>query len=97
MNIDNLVAMANQIGDFFDAAPDRTEALDGLTQHIRRFWAPRMRIQLTDYWKDGGPTLSPIVREALAAHSILPTPVPVRTANPTKAAERHAWDGDSES
>ncbi len=98
MNIDNLVTMANQIGTFFEAVPDRAEALDGISQHIRRFWAPRMRRQLDDHvTRDGGADLLPIVREAMAAQSILPTPVPVRTADPVEAAAQHAFDGDTES
>jgi formate dehydrogenase subunit delta len=97
MNIDNLVHMANQIGDFFDPMPDREEALDGVCQHIRRYWAKRMREQFTAHWKDGGEGMSPIVREMMGSRSILPTPVPVRTADPVKAAEQHAWDGKTES
>ena len=98
MNIDNLVSMANQIGEFFDAMPDREEALDGITSHIRKFWAPRMRQQLTAYWADGHhDTFRPIVLEALARESILPTAVPVRTRDPVKAAEQHAFDGKTES
>ena len=97
MNIDNLVLMANQIGAFFDAMPDRDEAHDGVTQHIRRFWAPRMREQLTEHWKAGGAGMTPIVLESLEAHSILPTAVPVRTSDPVEAANRHAWEGDTES
>jgi formate dehydrogenase subunit delta len=98
MNVDNLVHMANHIGEFFLAVPDREEALDGISQHIRKFWAPRMRIRLTDYWsKEGGTGLDPLVLEALQTHSILPTPVPVRTSDPAKAAEQHAFDGKTES
>ena len=98
MNIDNLVGMANQIGTFYEAMPDREEALEGITDHIRKFWAPRMRRQLTAWWSDGqGDDLRPIVRDALAAHSILPTPVPVRACDPDEAAKRHAFDGTSES
>jgi formate dehydrogenase subunit delta len=98
MNIDNLVAMANQIGEFFEAMPDREEALAGITDHIRKFWAPRMRQQLTTYRTDGHvDAFRPIVLEALTRHSILPTPVPVRTDDPVKAAEQHAFDGKTES
>ena len=43
MNIANLVSMANQIGTFFDAMPDRDEATRGVATHIRKYWAPRMR------------------------------------------------------
>ena len=37
MDIDNLVHMANRIGHFFAAMPDRAEALDGVATHIRKF------------------------------------------------------------
>lgn len=48
MHVDKLVTMANRIGQFFSAMPDREEALDGIAQHIRRFWEPRMRHALLD-------------------------------------------------
>ena len=43
MNSDNLVKMANQIGTFFEAMPDREEAVADIASHIKRFWEPRMR------------------------------------------------------
>ena len=46
MDIHNLVSMANQIGQFFSAYPDREEALEGIANHIRKFWEPRMRLKL---------------------------------------------------
>jgi formate dehydrogenase subunit delta len=46
MDADNLIRMANRIGDFFQAIPDREEALAGITEHLRKFWEPRMRRQL---------------------------------------------------
>ena len=67
MDIDNLVRMANRIGEFFAAMPDRAEAKDGIVTHLRKFWAPRMRSQLLAHVDDAGATsaLSPLVREAL--------------------------------
>ena len=97
MNIDNLVTMANQIGTFFDAMPDRDEALDGIAGHIRKFWALRMREQLTAHWMRGGGGLVPIVRDALATHSLLPTDVPSDAHDPTPVGTRHDWDGGTES
>ncbi len=98
MNVDNLVSMANQIGEFFDAMPDRAEAVEGIAQHIRRFWAPRMRQQLTAHWSAGHrDAFRPIVAEMLATHSILPTAVTVATNDPKKAAAQHAFDGKTES
>ena len=69
MNVDNLVQMANQIGEFFSAYPDRQEALDGIANHIRRFWEPRMRTSLLDALAGGElKELSPLVNEALLAN-----------------------------
>lgn len=46
MDAENLVRMANRIGEFFIAMPDRVEAKSGIADHIRKFWDPRMREQL---------------------------------------------------
>lgn len=43
MNKDNLIRMANQIGQFFESMPDRSEAEAGIINHIKKFWDPRMR------------------------------------------------------
>jgi formate dehydrogenase subunit delta len=69
MDIDNLVRMANRIGDFFQAMPDRDEALGGIAAHIRRFWEPRMRHRLAQALAtpESAP-LHPLVREALERH-----------------------------
>lgn len=69
MHIESLVKMANQIGGFFDAMPDRDEALQELVQHIRRFWEPRMRSALLAH-VDGRASegLSATVTEAIARH-----------------------------
>jgi formate dehydrogenase subunit delta len=62
-----LVRLANRIGDFFEAFPDREEAIDGVAEHLRKFWEPRMRRQLYGYL-DGpqaGAGLSALVLEAV--------------------------------
>jgi len=48
MHLENLVSMANQIGAFFSAYPDRQEALEGIATHIHKFWEPRMRLRLIE-------------------------------------------------
>lgn len=68
MNTDNLVKMANQIGEFFAAMPDRDEAIADIASHIRRFWEPRMRRALLARIDDGGDGIDGIVREAVARH-----------------------------
>jgi len=49
VNIEHLIKMANQIGDFFAAMPDRDEGLDGVASHIEKFWEPRMRTALLNF------------------------------------------------
>lgn len=72
MHADNLVRMANRIGQFFDAMPDRPEALEGLAMHIQKFWEPRMRLALQAHIADpaalAADPLDPIVMEALRTH-----------------------------
>jgi formate dehydrogenase subunit delta len=68
MNVDNLIEMANRIGEFFDSMPDHEEAVDGVADHIRRFWEPRMRLAILAALDDEGAGMEPIVREALHRH-----------------------------
>lgn len=75
MDLDNLITMANRIGAFFEAMPDRDAALAGIAEHIRKFWEPRMRSQLLaaiDAGRAGA--LSDVVRAALDAHRLALTP-----------------------
>lgn len=70
MDVDNLVRMANRIGEFFEAMPDRAEALDGVAQHLRRYWEPRMRTALLDHVaQQAGHGLTPFVLEAISARA----------------------------
>lgn len=48
-NIEHLIKLANRIGDFFEALPDREEGLAGIANHIQKFWEPRMRIALLSF------------------------------------------------
>jgi len=65
MNIEHLVRMANDIGNFFKADPDHAQAVDGITSHLRRFWEPRMRKEIVAYAEGGGAGMSDLVREAV--------------------------------
>lgn len=66
MNIDNLVQMANAIGLFFESMPDRDEAIDGVANHLRRYWEPRMRRQLLEAAdRTGTPVLHPLLSAAI--------------------------------
>lgn len=69
MDIDNLVRMANRIGDFFEAMPDAKQARDGVADHLRHFWNPRMRAEILQHLDaTGGAKLKPVVVEALRKH-----------------------------
>jgi formate dehydrogenase subunit delta len=67
MNTGNLVKMANQIGAFFEAMPDREEAVSGVANHIRNTWDRRMREALLQHLaahEEAG--LKSVVRDAVA-------------------------------
>lgn len=53
MKPEHMVHMANQIAGFFAAYP-REQAIDGIADHLKKFWEPRMRAALIDYVKGGG-------------------------------------------
>jgi formate dehydrogenase subunit delta len=63
MALADIVRMANQISDFFAAYPHDTAVKETAT-HIRNFWDPRMRKQLSDHLAAGGEGLKPIALEA---------------------------------
>lgn len=66
MDIDNLVHMANRIGEFFEAMPDHREACEGIAQHLQRYWEPRMRRELVAHVQSNeGTGLRPLVLEAV--------------------------------
>ena len=67
MTINDIVRMANQISDFFQAYPHE-EAVKETAGHMRNFWDPRMRAQLFTHLSSGGEGLSDI---ALAAARLL--------------------------
>lgn len=65
MDNNNLIKMANNIGSFFKSEPDRDLAVQGVEQHIRNSWEPRMRKQIVDYIEKGGNELMDIVADAV--------------------------------
>lgn len=66
MDIHNLVTMANRIGDFYESVPDLAEAKQGIVDHIRKFWEPRMREAMVAHLKDPATdNLHATVRQAI--------------------------------
>ena len=69
MDMENLVKMANQIGDFYASYPDQQEASREIAGHLKKFWAPRMRSQLLDFVdRQHGEGLSAILLSSISSH-----------------------------
>ena len=54
MSADHLVQMVNDIADFFHSEPDRKLAVEAISNHLRKFWDPRMRRQIIAYLGEHG-------------------------------------------
>jgi len=66
MNIDLLIKMANEIGEFFKGATGEQAARD-VASHLTRFWDPRMRAQMLKYYEErAGAGLSEVAKRAVA-------------------------------
>jgi formate dehydrogenase subunit delta len=76
MNTDLMIKMLNEISAFFDGEEDKEQAAQDVKSHVRRYWEPRMRVQLLEYFKERqGAGLSDLALKAvtlLAAESNLP-------------------------
>lgn len=66
MRAERLVSMANDIGAFFDAEPDKGEAARAMVGHLTRFWDPRMRRALVTHYQQGGAGLGDLAKAAVA-------------------------------
>jgi formate dehydrogenase subunit delta len=65
MDMHRLVKMANDIARFYAGEPDREEAINGVANHLKRFWDPRMRREISAHLASGGQGLEEIAREAV--------------------------------
>jgi formate dehydrogenase subunit delta len=65
MDIERLVAMANDIATFFASEPDLDAAAGQVANHLRRFWEPRMRTAIRGHLGAGGAGLSPLARRGI--------------------------------
>lgn len=66
MEIHHLIKMANQIGDYFAAYPDKEDAARQTAKHLKDFWEPRMRREIIAYLQEtGAPELNEIPRQAV--------------------------------
>lgn len=53
IDINKIILMANQIGDFFAPYPPERRA-EGIRNHLRTYWDPRMRSDLLAFIDRGG-------------------------------------------
>jgi formate dehydrogenase subunit delta len=65
MNVQRLVAMANDISNFFGSDPDPAAAAEQVANHLKKFWEPRMRDEIRRYVTAGGEGLSSIAIQAV--------------------------------
>jgi formate dehydrogenase subunit delta len=73
MRIERLVAMANDIGAYFATRPAPDAVVEGVADHLKRFWDPRMRRQLAAHVEaTGGEGLQAPVVEAVKRLSSRP-------------------------
>jgi formate dehydrogenase subunit delta len=65
MSPDKLVYMTNQIAKFF-AHQGEKKAVAAIADHVRKYWEPRMRVEILRYLSSGGAGLDPIAAKALS-------------------------------
>lgn len=69
MDIQRLILMANQIGDFYESYPDQSRAQIDIVEHLNKFWALQMRKQIAQYvGEQGGMGLHQQVQVAIRNH-----------------------------
>lgn len=88
---EHLVKMANDIGNFFRAEPQREDAVAGIANHIDKFWTKRMREKIAAHMKQAGDSgLDELPRDALlrliAQQAAAPRATPSQTIPPQSAA-----------
>jgi formate dehydrogenase subunit delta len=65
MQTEDMVRMANQISDFFKSYTEQ-EAIDGISDHITKFWEPRMRKDFFAHMDAGGQGMTELVKKSAA-------------------------------
>jgi formate dehydrogenase subunit delta len=71
---EHLVKMANDIGNFFRAEPEREDAIAGIANHISKYWTQRMRDKLGAHLEEGDSDLDELPRAALKRLNPLEAP-----------------------
>ena len=89
MNIDLLIKMTNEIGEFFAGVEvnDPQAAARDVANHLKRYWEPRMRAQMLKYYEErGGAGLSDLAKSAVALLHASSTATPAASASAASGA-----------
>lgn len=65
MNVQRLITMANDIARYFASEPDHEAGVAGVSEHLRKFWTPRMCEQLIAHVDSQDEGLDPIAAAAV--------------------------------
>ena len=65
MSIEHLVRMVNDIADYFRSESDGEVAIAGVSNHLKKYWDPRMRRQIVAHLHGSGDGLSELARAAV--------------------------------
>jgi formate dehydrogenase subunit delta len=71
VNVERMVEMANDIANFFASDPDHAAAINGVANHLKRYWEPRMRKQIIAHLDGGGHGLSDLAREGVQSLALM--------------------------
>lgn len=63
MQSQDMIRMANQMADFFKSYGE-AEAIEGIADHINKFWDPRMRKDFFAHIDQGGAGFAELVKKA---------------------------------
>ena len=74
MDVSRLVAMANDIAAFFESESDAAAAVEGVRNHLTKFWEPRMRREISNHVRSGGGGPTPIALAAVKQLESLHSP-----------------------
>jgi formate dehydrogenase subunit delta len=67
MNTDLMIKMLNEISAFFAGEDDPEQAARDIQNHLHKYWEPRMRAQLLEYFEQRqGAGLSDLALKAVA-------------------------------
>lgn len=65
MDVQRLITMVNDIARYFASEPEHEAGIEGVAEHLHKFWNPRMCEQLIAYVENAGAGLDPLADAAV--------------------------------